>query len=99
MNNDLVENDGIIELTDVIEEDREDATDQEPVALTDIAAGDLGQEVTSEKLEAALENVIEKKFSGHIEKILFEVMEKVIEKEIADIRQRLKKDLDDIGGT
>lgn len=48
------------------------------------------------EFEAVLEKVIEKKFSGIIEKILFEVMEKVINREIEDIKAGLKKDLDDI---
>jgi len=54
-------------------------------------------EVSQEMFEAALERVIVKKFSETIEKILFEVMEKVIQKEITDIKSSLQKDLDDIG--
>jgi hypothetical protein len=53
--------------------------------------------VTQEQMEAALERVIEKKFADKIETILFEVMEKVIEKEIAEIKESLQKDLDHIG--
>ncbi|EIM65247.1 hypothetical protein [Desulfobacter postgatei] len=48
-------------------------------------------------IEALLEKLIEKKFSATIEKILFEVMEKVIKREIEEIKAGLKKDLDDIG--
>ncbi|PIE61600.1 MAG: hypothetical protein CSA29_02470 [Desulfobacterales bacterium] len=53
--------------------------------------------VSHTEFEAALERVIEKKFSQTIETILFELTEKVIEKEIADIKASLQKDLDDIG--
>lgn len=59
----------------------------------------LTQEIalSSEQIEAALERVIEKKFANKIETILFEVLEKVIEREIAEIRESLQKDLDQIG--
>ncbi|OGR27174.1 MAG: hypothetical protein A2277_04265 [Desulfobacterales bacterium RIFOXYA12_FULL_46_15] len=53
--------------------------------------------LTSEQVEAALEKVIEKQFAGKIQTILFQVMEKVIEREIAGIRDSLQKDLDQIG--
>ncbi len=65
------------------------------------SAGSLDEKemtsVSRADVEAALERVIEKKFSQTIEPILFEVMEKVIGKEIADIKASLQKDLDDIG--
>ena len=44
-----------------------------------------------------MERVVEKKFADKIETILFEVMEKVIEKEIKEIKESLQKDLDQIG--
>lgn len=53
--------------------------------------------VSPEQVEAALERVIEKKFSDKIESILFEVMENVIEKELKSIKESLQKDLDQIG--
>ncbi len=53
--------------------------------------------IEPEQIEAALERVIEKKFADKIETILFAVMEKVIEKEITEIKESLQKDLDDIG--
>ncbi|WP_022668470.1 hypothetical protein [Desulfospira joergensenii] len=53
--------------------------------------------VSSDRVEAALERVIEKKFAGKIETILFEVIEKMIEKEIKEIKASLQKDLDQIG--
>ena len=66
----------------------------EPEELTE-SLGALS--VTQEQIEAALERVIEKKFTDKIEIILFEVMEKVIEKEIVEIRESLQKDLAQIG--
>ena len=52
--------------------------------------------ITQEQVEAALERVIEKKFSAIIEQNLGEVMEKVLEREIANIRKRLQADLDEM---
>ncbi len=133
---------GIIELTDIAEDDPDNEVDETIIELTDIAeeddsglsldittedeveieeefegleldletqspVEDVSDEietesvqdlsVTQEQLEAALERVIEKKFADKIEPILFEKMEKVIEREIADIKESLQKDLDQIG--
>ncbi len=52
--------------------------------------------LTLEQVEAALEKVIEKQFADKIQTILFQVVEKVIEKEITEIRESLQKDLDQI---
>ena len=101
------ENQEIIELTEVdTGEDVSEPTDA-PLTLeddiSDLGIGDDADkevdlpEVSQDAFEAALERVIEKKFSESIEKILFEVMEKVIQREIADIKTGLQKDLDDIG--
>ncbi|MCK5879860.1 MAG: hypothetical protein KAH24_08770, partial [Holophagae bacterium] len=49
--------------------------------------------VSQEQIEAALERVIEKKFAEKIDPILFEVIERVIEQEIAKIKESLLKDL------
>jgi len=54
-------------------------------------------DLTSEQIEAALEKVIEKQFADKIQAILFQVIEKVIEREIVGIRESLEKDLDQIG--
>lgn len=100
------QDDEIIELTQVVEENLSDGPDPEIVELLEVSpqpgGPDMSEPVvgtafTQEQVDAALERVIEKKFAGKIEKILFEVMEKVIEKEIADIRERLQKDLDKLG--
>ncbi len=53
--------------------------------------------LTSEQVEAALEKIIEKQFADKIQTILFQVVEKIIEREIAGIRESLQKDLDQIG--
>jgi len=53
-------------------------------------------QISQEQVESALERVIEKKFADKIESILFEVMEKAIEKELASINERLQKDVDQI---
>jgi len=50
--------------------------------------------IDQEQIEAILERIIEKKFAGKIESILFEVMEKVIEKQIVEIKENLQKDLE-----
>lgn len=53
--------------------------------------------VSMDDIAAALDRVIEKKFADRIESILFEVMEKVVEKEIRQIKNILLKDLDQNG--
>ena len=104
------DNDDIIELTDVVAGSSEEEN-QEVIELTQIHTEDTEQALVSPKdpveatearvlredFEAALERVIEKKFSESIETILFEVTEKVVQKEITDIKAALQKDLDDIG--
>lgn len=57
---------------------------------------ELVDRISEEKMEAALERVIEKKFTQKIESILFEVMERVIRDQIREIKDSLQKDLDDI---
>ncbi|MCP4721959.1 MAG: hypothetical protein GY860_21065 [Desulfobacteraceae bacterium] len=96
------QDDGIIELTQVVDEDSYEEPDQDIIELTDvntqieeIKENDLEPSITREQVDSALERVIEKKFAAKIEKILFEVMENVLEKEIADIRKSLQKALDE----
>lgn len=72
----------------------EDPINEEQLELDVDAAPDMPFNVTQEQLEAALERVIEKKFADKIEALLFESMEKVIKKEIVEIKDRLQKDLD-----
>jgi hypothetical protein len=84
----------VIELTD-IHIPTDETQDNDLVVDSSLVESSISQE----KLDEALVRVIEKKFAGKIEKILFEVMEKVIEKEIVDLKARLQKDLDEIGNT
>lgn len=74
--------------------------DDVPVVPATAAEGevlDQGLKLTPEQIDAALERVIEKQYADRIQTILFQVMEKVIEKEIAGIKESLQKDLDQIG--
>ena len=105
--------DDVIELTDVVTEESspkdqdvieltQQASDPDALLADDVSLGQNdGENIMASldrvDIEAALEKFIEKKFSGIIEKILFEVTEKVIKREIEDIKAGLKKDLDDIG--
>ena len=98
--------DDILELTEIVGEDQqgldldivtekdpEDAADPGPAIAIDLE----GLDVTQEQVMTALERVIEKKFSDKIETLLFEVLERVIQSEITEIRDSLQKDLDEIG--
>lgn len=105
--------DDIIELTDVVTEESSPKdqevielvqkapaqdgvlSDDEPLARKD--EEHIMPSVDRGDIEAVLEKLIEKKFSETIERIIFEVMEKVIKREIEDIKAGLKKDLDDMG--
>ena len=72
----------------------EDPVNEEPLESDVAVAPGMQFNVTQEQLEAALERVIEKKYADKIEVLLFESMEKVIKKEIVEIKERLQKDLD-----
>jgi len=105
--------DDIIELTDMVTEDSspkdkavieltQQASDPEALLSDDVSLGrkdgeNIMPSLDRDDIEAVLEKLIEKKFSEKIEKILFEVTEKVVKREIEDIKAGLKKDLDDIG--
>jgi len=105
--------DDVIELTEVVTEESspkdqeiieltQEAPDPETLLSDDVSfpskeGENIMPSLDRADIEALLEKIIEKKFSATIEKILFEVMEKVIKREIEDIKAGLKKDLDDIG--
>ncbi|MBW2653559.1 MAG: hypothetical protein JRC91_01130 [Deltaproteobacteria bacterium] len=90
------------ESNDLIEDPIDNPADDPADDLMDDISIEQDQEIVSpqelslppEQLEAALERVIEKKFGDKIETLLFEVMEKVIEKEIAKIKESFQKELD-----
>jgi citrate lyase gamma subunit len=67
------------------------------VEADDSTASIQAIDLSREQMEAALERMIEKKFGDRVETILFEVLERVIEREIAGIKDSLQKDLDHIG--
>jgi len=74
----------------------EDPVNEKPLESDVVAAPDMQFSVPQEQLEAALERVIEKKFADKIEFLLLEGVEKVIKKEIIEIKERLQKDLDQL---
>ena len=80
-----------------LELDLETESSDEEVSNENEVEAIQGLNVTQEQVEAALERVIEKTFADKIEAILFEKMVTVVEREIADIKDRLQKDLDQIG--
>lgn len=98
---------------DISFEEDEDAFEPEPDSLViendDIEAVQTAEALEPEReaisdknvsqtmVEAALARVIEKKFAGRIEAILFDVMERVIQREIEEIKEKLQKDLDQMG--
>jgi hypothetical protein len=100
---DQVEIEDQIKVEDQVEVEKEfDGLELETESLgedvsNEIEVAAIQNLITQEQVEAALERVIENKFADKIEAILFEKMEKVIEREIADIKESLQKDLDQIG--
>ena len=86
----------IIELTDIVENQGMDLNLDSVRVDADEETEDLPFSLTSEQVEAALEKVIERQSADKIETILFQVIEKVIEREITGIRESLQKDLDQI---
>jgi len=77
-----------------LELEQDDPVDEIPFEQYVATAPDLASRVTQEQLEAALERVIEKKFADKLDILLVEGMEKAIKKEIIEIKERLKKALD-----
>ena len=82
--------DEILELTEVVS-DADDAGEASP-ETADLNALNISEE----QVMTALERYFEKRFSSTIERTFLDVMEKVISKEIAEIRENLQKDLDQI---
>ncbi len=91
---DEMPDENLVELTDV--DDFNEIEDiEKAVAAGEISAPDEIS-VSDEKIETALERVIEKKFAEKIEPLLFETMERVILQEIQKIKTTLLKDMDRI---
>jgi hypothetical protein len=99
---DTPSDENIIELTEIETEavDKEiDGTAEEDVSVEKPLTEDvlpIAASVSMQQLEAALEQVIERKFAEKIEPMLFKVMERVILEEIEKIKELLQKDLDQI---
>ena len=105
------QDDQIIELTDIVDDvdpvSDDEMPDDDIIELIDIDTAPHDSDghkikpdepaVTQQQVEAALERIIEKKFSEKIDVILFDVMERVISREIREIRENLQKDLDQNG--
>jgi len=98
LNLDIIRVDPVGEIEDFAEdlEFKENMTTSQGIDSDDVSLPKF-PDVTSDQIEAALEKVIEKQFADKIQAILFQVMEKVIEREITGIRESLQKDLDQIG--
>ena len=75
------------------EEYKTDFADVSP----DIGSG-LRPEVKPDQLEAALERVIEKQYADKIESLLLQAVEKVMAKEIAELKESIQKDFEKMGG-
>ena len=83
------------QVDDELEDDAVDITADKPETEPDsdkVVPEDFN--IDQEQIETILERIIEKKFAGKIESILFEVMENVIEKQIVEIKESLQKDLE-----
>lgn len=87
----------IIELTDLIEERSDDGSNADGVLelVEQAGAVETGNTAvpTDEALEAALSRIIEKKYAKRLDALFVETVERVVEREIAAIKQSLLKDL------
>ncbi len=66
--------------------DNDTSTPTEPAHIDNTAGN---PEFTDHQLKAVLEKIIEEKFSQRIDAILFQVVEKVVAKEIAEIKKAM----------
>jgi hypothetical protein len=81
------------EVTEHDEQDQEDIDTLEVVSESgNSIPGNLN--IDQEQIEIILERIIEKKFAEKIENLLFDVMEKVIKKQIIKTKESLQKDLE-----
>jgi hypothetical protein len=88
----------IIELTDLIENGPDDGSNTDVVLeleeLADaVETGNTAAVPTDEAIEAALSRIIEKKYAQRLDALFVETVERVVEREIAAIKQSLLKDL------
>lgn len=87
--------DEVLELTDRVDEDPNEEEKGPDVTQEQEPAGPE-MEIGEDRIEAALERLIEKKIGHRIEAVLYEVMERVMAREVEEIKSRLSKDLDEI---
>lgn len=94
---DMIDED-IIELTDIIyEKDDEFADSNKTIELVDNIEKKPSLDVLDirdEQIKEVLRQLIEEKFGQEIKPILFAAIKKVVNKEIEDIKESLKDDLD-----
>ncbi len=92
----------IIELTDLIEERLDDGSNADGANADGVlemkepaVAVETGNTTvpTDEAIEAALSRIIEKKYAKRLDALFVETVERVVEREIAAIKQSLLKDL------
>ena len=88
----------IIELTDLIENGPDDGSNTDVILeleeLADaVETGNTAAVPTDEVIEAALSRIIEKKYAQRLDALFVETVERVVEREIAAIKQSLLKDL------
>jgi hypothetical protein len=101
----ISENDGSIEDEEIIQLIDEVAEDEEIIELSDIASVSTQSDdspegasetaeinIPDEKLERALERVIQRTFSEKAEQMLTEVIEKAVAKEIEKLKRILLED-------
>ena len=98
LNKDFSDDDGdIIELTDILEDLPDDGDDAVGLSGTKVAAGDaaaVSNDIPDDDaIEAALLRIVEKKYAQRLDALFVEAVERVVEREIAAIKQSLLKDL------
>ncbi|ACN15187.1 hypothetical protein HRM2_20890 [Desulforapulum autotrophicum HRM2] len=98
LNKDFSDDDGdIIELTDILEDLPDDGDDSGELSGTKAAARDAAAfshgVPDDEAIEAALLRIVEKKYAHRLDALFVEAVERVVEREIAAIKQSLLKDL------
>jgi len=92
------EDDTVIELTDTTDVaetfDKPAQLDMDDEKIRESLSVD---DVSPAQIQAALEQLIERKFGDTLETMMYKVMEEVLEREITKIRDRFQEELDKIG--
>ncbi len=99
LNTDFSDDDeDIIELTDILEDLPDSGGTDDGVSAADAAVRDGAAAVgpgvpDDDAIEAALLRIVEKKYARRLDTLFVEAVERVVEREIAAIKQSLLKDL------